>query len=84
MAKAINKGWDFIKVEESYQYKEFGFTASVKILEDNSSDTDYRFKARIKKSNNPDYLTGIFVIHYTKDNIEYLSENIQLYENEKN
>ena len=50
MARANNNGWDFVKVGESYQYKEDWFIADVHVLEDNSDDDYYKFKLRIDKS----------------------------------
>ena len=43
MARSENNGWDFVKVDETYQYKEeigpgLAMIAMVKILEDNSDD----------------------------------------------
>ena len=42
--------WDFVKVGNSYQYKEGTWIALLTILEDNSTDEMYQFKSRIEKS----------------------------------
>ena len=49
MARSEDNGWDFIKVGETYQYKEDGggigtaIVAMVKILGDNSDEEYYHF-----------------------------------------
>jgi len=53
MARSENDGWDFIKVGETYQYKEDGdgigtaVIGMVKIVEDNSDAGYYNFLARV-------------------------------------
>ena len=53
MARSENAGWDFIKVGETYQYKEEGFgigsaiIGMVEILEDTSDDEWYRFLVQV-------------------------------------
>ena len=50
MSRGTNNGWDFVKVGETYQYKESGWIAMVKVMEDNSTDEEYNFKLRVDKS----------------------------------
>ena len=45
--------WDFVKVGETYQYKEDSWIAMVKVLEDNSTEEAYKFQLQIEKSNWP-------------------------------
>lgn len=53
MARSENNGWDFIKVGETYQYKEEvspiggAVIGMVKILEDNSTDEQYDFLVQV-------------------------------------
>lgn len=47
MSTANNNGWDFVKVGETYQYKEGSFIAMISIIEDNSDDENYRFTIKI-------------------------------------
>ena len=53
MARSENGGWDFIKVGETYQYKEDGggigtaVVGMVKILENNSDDEYYRLQVQV-------------------------------------
>ena len=53
MTRSENNGWDFIKVGETYQYKDDGIgignatIAMVKILEDTSDDDWYNFKVKV-------------------------------------
>lgn len=84
MARASNNGWDFVKVGKSYQYKEEHPTwiAEVFILEDNSDDEYYNFKARIDKAtvefkNDPEP----FLISFIKNLKGVFSGMPQLYEN---
>jgi hypothetical protein len=54
MARACDSGgWDFIKVGETYQYKEGGLIADILILEDRSTDEFYVFKVRFVASSYP-------------------------------
>ena len=47
MASAHDHGWNFLKVGETYQYKEGKFVAMVLIVEDNSTDDLYQFVIEI-------------------------------------
>jgi len=81
MTTANNKGWDFVKVGETYQYKEDWFIATVKILEDNSTDDEYIFKAQTKTSNcAPSTEDGIFEVSHVKNLNGYYSGMINIYE----
>ena len=80
MTTANNKGWDFVKVGETYQYKEDWFIANVEILEDNSTDDEYRFKLQVKTaSSTPPTDDGIFEIIHVKDLTGYYSGMMNLY-----
>ena len=50
MATIHNNGWDFVKEGETYQYKEGGLIGMVKILENKSTDEEYRFLIKFLKS----------------------------------
>lgn len=81
MARANNGGWDFIKVGETYQYKEDWFIARVTILEDNSTADEYLFKLQTEESNTePPTKDGVFEIEHAKDVGGYYSGMLQLYE----
>jgi len=81
MARANNGGWDFVKVGETYQYKEDWFIATVKVLEDNSTDEMYQFKLETIESNDdPPDDDGVFSIGHAKDVGGYFNGMIQLYE----
>ena len=47
MASAQDHGWDFLKVGETYQYKQGKFIAMVQIADDNSTDDFYQFVIEI-------------------------------------
>jgi len=85
MARANDHGWDFVKVGGIYQYKEDGFIAFVKILEDNSDDKYYRFKLQVERCNYEEPpqdgdQEGVFNISHAKDLDGYWSGMLQLYE----
>ena len=48
MATSHDHGWDFVKVGETYQYKEDWFIAIVTVLENNSDTENYVFKLRVE------------------------------------
>ena len=79
MARANNNGWDFIKVGETYQYKEDGFIAMVRILEDNSDNDYYNFTLRVEKSNYEPPQNGQFTISSNKNDTGYYSGMLQFY-----
>ena len=84
MTTANNKGWDFVKVGKTYQYKEDWFVATVEILEDNSTDDEYRFKLQTKTAScEPPTEDGIFEISHVKDLNGYYSGMMNLYEHEE-
>lgn len=84
MARANNGGWNFVKVGQSYQYKEDWFIARVTILEDNSTTDEYRFKLQTEESNTePPTEDGVFEIGHAKDVGGYYSGMLQLYEQEE-
>jgi hypothetical protein len=82
MARANSGGWDFVKVDGIYQYKEDSFIAMVKVLEDSSTPSEYRFKVLIQKATedpgNPE-----FNISHAKDPGGYWSGMMQIYETEE-
>lgn len=82
MTTAHNKGWDFVKVGGTYQYKEDWFIATVEVLEDNSTDDEYRFKLQTKTAScEPPSEDGIFEISHVKDLNGYYSGMMNLYKN---
>ena len=81
MTTAHRNGWDFVKVGETYQYKEDWFIATVEVLEDNSTEDEYRFKLQTKTaSTTPPTEDGIFEISHVKDLTGYYSGMMNLYE----
>lgn len=83
MARAVNNGWDFVKVGKSYQYKEDWFIAIVTILEDNSDKENYRFKLRVEKATEEPPQNGEFEISHDKTFNGIYSGMIQLYETDE-
>lgn len=84
MSRAPNGGWDFVKVGQTYQYKEDSWIAMITILEDNSNKKYYNFKVRIDKSSidftsDPDPLE----ISFIKELDGVFSGMSQIYENEE-
>lgn len=51
MSTSPNNGWDFVKIGETYQYKEGSFIAMISIVEDKSDDEYYRFTIKILEAN---------------------------------
>ncbi len=81
MARANNGGWNFVKVGETYQYKEDWFLAMVTILEDNSTEDEYRYKLQTEQSScEPPGEDGIFDIAHAKEVLGFYSGMLQLYE----
>ena len=83
MSRAVNNGWDFVKVGKQYQYKEDWFIAMVTILEDNSDEGNYRFKLRVDKATEQPPQNGEFEIMHDKTFNGVYSGMIQLYETEE-
>lgn len=72
MSRATNGGWDFVKVGGIYQYKEDGWVAMVKIIEDNSTNEEYRFKLQTQEATDEPPTEegeeeGVFNISHIKD-----------------
>jgi len=83
MARANNGGWDFVKVGETYQYKEDYLIAMITILEDNSTDEEYCFKIRFEKAN-IDMGTDVEIdISHIKNLDGVYSGMLQIYEKEE-
>lgn len=83
MARANNGGWDFVQVGKEYQYKEDALIAIVKILEDNSTRKEYRFKVQVMKSNfnfKKHFANTTFNVTHIKDPGGYWNGMIQFYE----
>jgi hypothetical protein len=84
MARANEYGWDFVKVGKIYQYKEYPLIAMVTVIEDNSTEDEYRFRLRVEKSNLKEEHTPLeFNISSTKNDKGYYSNMMQLYETEE-
>lgn len=82
MSKATNNGWDFIKVGETYQYKEDWVIAKIKIIENNSDDERYAFVAKILASNE-DIGRDVFEFSHIKNFTGYYNGMIHVYEHEE-
>lgn len=84
MSRGVNNGWDFVKVGETYQYKEDWFIAMVKVLEDNSDSDSYRFTLQVEKATcDPSFCdNGIFEISHNKNFNGVYSGMNQIYETE--
>lgn len=85
MARPTNDGWDFVEEGKQYQYKETGMPgqvliAMVTIIEDQSDNEFYKFKARIDKAT--EELASPFTINHRKIDGIY-SGMPQLYEGEE-
>lgn len=79
MARANNGGWDFIKEGNSYQYKEDGWIAMVKVIKDNSDSECYRFDLEVEEATQ-DYGLRTFDVMHNKDVDGYYSGMLQFYE----
>ncbi len=79
MARANNGGWDFVKVGGTYQYKEDWFFAMVKVIEDNSTAEEYRFKLQVQKSTIEMTGDAEFEISHVKDLDGYYNGMTQLF-----
>ena len=84
MSRGVNGGWDFVKVGETYQYKEDGWLCEVKVLKDNSTEKEYNFRLQVEKSNWPKEVipTEFTVSHNKEFNGIYNGMN-QIYETEE-
>ncbi len=51
MSTAQNNGWDFVKIDETYHYKEGSFIAMISIIDDKSDEKNYRFTIKILEAN---------------------------------
>jgi len=80
MARANNKGWDFIKVGEIYQYKEEGNVCMVEILEDRSTVDFYKFKLKVLASDGGFPVGITFECSHSKEPGGYWNEMLQFYE----
>ena len=78
MARANNGGWNFIRVGNIYQYKEDYVIWMVKILEDNSTDEEYRFKIEPLAGNYK--LVEPFEVSHVKDVGGMWNDMLQFYE----
>lgn len=85
MSRGVNNGWDFVKVGETYQYKEDWFIAMVKVLEDNSDDKCYRFTLQVEKASHDPFFAqnGVFEIYHDKSFNGIYSGMNQIYETEE-
>jgi len=84
MSRGINNGWDFVKVGETYQYKEDGWISMVKVLKDNSTDKEYNFKLQVEKSSwDIPGLPKQFTLSHSKSINGVYSGMSQLYEKEE-
>lgn len=84
MARSSDSGgWDFVKVNEIYQYKEDSYLAMVKVIEDNSDTDAYKFKLEVQQANYDWIPDRVFDISFSKSFEGCYSGQVQLYENEE-
>jgi len=83
MARGNNNGWDFVKVDKTYQYKEGGWIAEVKVLEDNSNEKEYNFKLQVQKSSYADVWPKEFTLSHNKEFDGVYSGMNQIFETEE-
>lgn len=74
-----NEGWEFIKVGNTYQYKEDWFIAMIIILEDNSTDEYWEFKCQVEMANEEPFKEE-FTFSHSKTEKGYYMGMIQVYE----
>ena len=79
MTTAHKNGWNFVKVGETYQYKEDWFIATVEVLEDNSTEDEYKFKLQTISSNISPHDDGLFELTHVKNIEGYYSGMMNLY-----
>jgi len=82
--RAPNGGWDFVRVGQTYQYKEDWFIAMVKVLEDKSDDEYYRFVFEVQKATHEPVFAenGVFEISHVKKLDGVFSGMLQIYPQE--
>jgi hypothetical protein len=80
MAIANNRGWDFVKVGCIYQYKESPMLATVKVLEDNSTDEEYRFTFQVEECNLSGNFPDSFEVSHIKNLDGCYSGMMHIYE----
>lgn len=81
MARAVNNGWDFVKVGGTYQYKEdMFFNNWMYAIVNNSDDKNYSFKLKVLKSTIK--IDEEFEVMHTKDDGVY-NGMPQFYEGEE-
>ena len=83
MARANNGGWNFIKVGETYQYKEDSLIAMITILEDTSDEENYKFKVKIEKATYEPPEVDDVEIYHAKNPGGFWSGMTQIYEGEE-
>lgn len=88
MARANNGGWDFVKVGNTYQYKEEGVIMQVRVLEDLSDAEYYNFRLRVLRATSkfPVAKEGEpadFTVTFLKSNTGYWNDMPQFYEHEE-
>jgi hypothetical protein len=82
MATWHNGGWDFVEVGKRYQYKESDLIGEIQILEDNSTDDEYSFKAKFVKAV-WDFGDTPFCISASKSLNAYYNGMVNIYEHEE-
>ncbi|MCL1986187.1 MAG: hypothetical protein FWG59_07050 [Betaproteobacteria bacterium] len=92
-------GFDIVTVGNFYAFREGFFFAKVKVIEDNSDETHYRFTLRIHPHDEPGYLSTVpdstivpvesengntvFDVSYKKDSSGFFGLDMQFYEWDK-
>ena len=82
MARAVNGGWDFVKVGGLYQVKEDFATYGIRVLEDTSDAEQYVFK--VKPTYSSHEMSGEpFTIMHHKNPGGVWSGMLQIYERDE-
>jgi len=82
MARPNNFGWDFVKKNKLYQYKEGPLIQIIQILENNSNKEYYRFSILPIATNMTEFFKKSYITHRRDVNIVY-SDMPQIYEKQE-
>ena len=82
MARANNKGWDFVKVGGVYQVKEDFATYGIRVLEDNSTEEQYIFVVKPTYSSH-EMSPEPFTISHCKNLDGVYNGMLQIYERDE-
>ena len=82
MARANDKGWDFVKVGGLYQVKEDYAVYGIRVLEDLSTEEEYIFKVRVTYASHK-MDNKVFTISHNKNPGGFWNGMMQIYEREE-